>query len=94
MSDTPAQESTGTHGLAPEFLEMLVCPLGKADLHLEGDTLVCTRCGPAFRIEDGIPILLIEEAKLPDAVNSVDDLPCCKDAPADKPSEGVASSGD
>jgi len=76
MSET-SREST--QGLAPEFLEMLVCPLGKADLQAEGETLVCTRCGLVFRIEDGIPILLIEEATLPDGVNSVDDLPCCQD---------------
>jgi uncharacterized protein YbaR (Trm112 family) len=89
MSDTSSQDNAGSHGLAPEFLEMLVCPLGKADLQPDGDTLVCTRCGPVFRIEDGIPILLIEEAKLPDSAKSVDDLPCCKDAsPAANESAG------
>ena len=73
MSSNEKQE---THQLAPEFLEMLVCPMGKEDLKLENDTLVCTRCGPIFRIEDGIPILLIEEAKLPEGVSSLEELPC------------------
>jgi len=73
MSTNDKQE---THQLAPEFLEMLVCPMGKEDLRLENDTLICTRCGPVFRIEDGIPILLIEEAKLPESASSIEELPC------------------
>lgn len=73
MSTNDKQE---THQLAPEFLEMLVCPMGKEDLRLENDTLTCTRCGPVFRIEDGIPILLIEEAKLPESAASIEELPC------------------
>ena len=47
------------------LLSLLVCPLGKAPLRREGDTLVCTRCGPCFSIKDDIPNMLIEEAQLP-----------------------------
>ena len=65
-----------------ELLEMLVCPLGKAELRLEGDTLVCTRCGPKFRIDDGIPIMLIEEAVLPPGIARIEDLPCMTATPA------------
>jgi len=50
--------------------------MGKADLKLEGNYLICTRCGPKFRIEDDIPIMLIEEAELPTGIQSVADLPC------------------
>jgi hypothetical protein len=62
-----------------DLLELLVCPLGKADLRLEKNTLVCTRCGPVFQIDDGIPILLIDEAKLPEGIGSIDELPCQKE---------------
>lgn len=59
-----------------ELLDILVCPMGKAELKLEGDWLVCTRCGPRFRIEDDIPIMLIDEAELPEGVPSIEQLPC------------------
>jgi len=64
--------------LDPKLLEILVCPLGKADLRLEGEMLVCSRCGPKFPIKDGIPIMLIEEAQLPDGCASIEDLDCQK----------------
>ncbi len=76
-------------GISRDLLEMLVCPLGKAELRLEGETLICTRCGPAFKIEDGIPIMLIEEATLPEGIQGIEDLPCQKEAEA----EGDAGTG-
>lgn len=65
--------------ISKDLLEILVCPLGKAELKLENDKLVCTRCGVKFRIEDDIPIMLIDEAELPEGVSSVDDLECMKE---------------
>ena len=48
-----------------DLLDILCCPRTKADLVLEGDTLVSvdkeTRL--RYRIEDDIPILLIDEAE-------------------------------
>jgi uncharacterized protein YbaR (Trm112 family) len=51
-----------------ELMEILCCPVDKHDLELEVDsrddeeiltgTLVCTECGEAYPIEDGIPNLL------------------------------------
>ncbi len=64
--------------ISEDLLKILVCPLGKADLRLEGNKLVCTRCGVKYRIEDDIPIMLIEEAELPEGVTSIDDLECLK----------------
>ena len=61
-----------------ELLDILVCPMGKAELRLEGNTLVCTRCGPRFRIEDDIPIMLIDDAELPEGITRIEDLPCMK----------------
>lgn len=88
MSDTQSKGARGdtpsetverypdTCGVAPDLLELLVCPLGKAELELGEGTLKCTRCGPVFRIEDGIPIMLIDEARLPEDCSGVKDLPC------------------
>lgn len=59
-----------------DLLDILACPLGKSELRLEGEKLVCTRCGVKFPIENGIPVMLIEEAELPPGCERVEDLPC------------------
>jgi len=45
------------------LLEILACPKCKTKVELTGDRLVCIRCGRRYRIEDGIPIMLLEEAE-------------------------------
>ena len=47
-----------------ELLEILACPKCKGELQLAADDseLRCVECRLAYRIDDGIPILLIEEA--------------------------------
>jgi uncharacterized protein YbaR (Trm112 family) len=50
-----------------ELLELLACPSGDhAPLREErqGDAtvLVCTFCGSSFPVQDGIPVLLLDEA--------------------------------
>ena len=49
----------------PRLLELLVCPLSRADLVLDGETLVSTDPGTRrrYRIDDGIPVLLIDESE-------------------------------
>lgn len=64
------------------LLALLVCPMGKASLRREGNTLICTRCGPRFSIEDDIPNMLIEEAELPPGCRSLANLPCVRDGDA------------
>lgn len=51
--------------LAPELLEILVCPKCKGDLDYRPTeaVLICAACRLAYRIEDDIPIMLIDEAK-------------------------------
>jgi uncharacterized protein YbaR (Trm112 family) len=51
--------------LAPELLEILVCPKCKGDLEYRRDpeTLVCHTCRLVYRVEDEIPLMLIDEAK-------------------------------
>jgi uncharacterized protein YbaR (Trm112 family) len=46
-----------------ELLDILVCPVDKAKVKLEGDRLVCEQCGRAYPVRDGIPIMLEEEAE-------------------------------
>jgi uncharacterized protein YbaR (Trm112 family) len=51
--------------LAPELLDILVCPKCKGDLEYRPDeaVLICNTCRLACPVEDGIPIMLIDEAK-------------------------------
>lgn len=67
MSETPSQ-------LSPELLEILVCPLTRSPLRQEGDSLVATQpdgAGLRYPIRDGIPVLLMDEASLPDGIDSL-----------------------
>ncbi|AKK08677.1 Trm112 family protein [Corynebacterium testudinoris] len=50
--------------LDPQLLEVLACPKDKGPLtYLEEDNvLVNERLGLAYRIDDGIPVMLIDEA--------------------------------
>jgi uncharacterized protein len=47
-----------------DLLDILVCPVDKAKVHLQGDKLVCERCNRAYPIRDGIPIMLEDEAEI------------------------------
>jgi uncharacterized protein YbaR (Trm112 family) len=51
--------------LAPELLEILVCPKCKGDLEYrtEPEELVCHACRLIYAVDDGIPIMLIDEAR-------------------------------
>ncbi len=62
--------------ISSELLEVLHCPIGKAPLRQADHNLVCSACGAAFPVKDGIPILLIDEAILPDGVNDISELKC------------------
>jgi uncharacterized protein YbaR (Trm112 family) len=46
--------------LSEVLVDVLVCPKDHADLRLEGNELVCVRCGTRYPIEDGIPNMLID----------------------------------
>ena len=51
--------------ISKELLDVLCCPETKADLVLDGDFLVSTdkQTRRRYRIEDDIPIMLIEESE-------------------------------
>lgn len=53
-------------GPAPELLEIIVCPACHGSLALGGGAepeLVCQDCGLAYPVRDGIPVLLVDEAR-------------------------------
>ena len=49
----------------PKLLEVLVCPLTKTPLVYDKDAkeLISKKAGLAFPIRDGVPIMLVEEAR-------------------------------
>lgn len=51
-----------------ELLELLVCPLTRSKLRLDGNELVGEVGELRYPIRDGIPVLLVDEAKLPEGV--------------------------
>jgi uncharacterized protein len=52
-------------GVDPKLLEILVCPLTKGPLVLDAarNELVSKQANLAYPIRDGIPIMLVEEAR-------------------------------
>ena len=44
-----------------ELLDILACPACKGDVKLDGEKIVCTKCGLRYPIKDGIPVMLIDE---------------------------------
>jgi uncharacterized protein YbaR (Trm112 family) len=71
--------------ISQELLELLRCPLDPAHAARLEDTpegLVCQRCRLTFAVREGIPCMLVEEARLPPDCPSLSALPCQKPAPA------------
>lgn len=66
--------------ITPEMLEVLRCPIDptrEARLVVEDDVkLMCSRCRVQFKIREGFPSLLSEEATLPDGAENLRMLPC------------------
>lgn len=49
--------------ISKELLEVLACPKCKGPVELKNDGLECASCRLRYRIDDGIPVMLIEEAE-------------------------------
>ena len=54
-----------THDVDPKLLEILVCPLTKGPLQYdrENQELLSRNAKLAYPIRDGIPIMLVDEAR-------------------------------
>lgn len=61
-----------------KILDELLCPAGKYPLKDEGEFLICTNCGAKYPVKNGIPMLMIDDAVLPDGVNTAQELKCFK----------------
>jgi uncharacterized protein len=53
--------------LDPGLLDIIVCPDCHGELAVTGEELVCQACGLAYPVRDGIPVLLVDEARRPGA---------------------------
>lgn len=51
--------------LSKKLLDVLACPQCKGSLKYEKENqkLICRKCRLAYRIEKGIPIMMVEEAE-------------------------------
>jgi uncharacterized protein len=54
--------SLGANVIDDELLSILVCPSDRGPLLLAGEVLYNPRLRRAYRIEDNIPVLLVDEA--------------------------------
>jgi uncharacterized protein YbaR (Trm112 family) len=67
----------------PQALAWLRCPIDpKRNAALVDDEthLTCSNCKVRFRIRDGIPNLIADEAELPEGCTSKKQLPCQRPA--------------
>ncbi|CAN5358723.1 hypothetical protein BH10PLA2_BH10PLA2_33800 [soil metagenome] len=64
--------------ISQDLLEILRCPMDPSRTHLtlETDKLSCDRGRVNVKINDGFPVLVIEEAELPPGCESITNLPC------------------
>ena len=46
-----------------ELLDILACPVCKAEVKLVENKIVCQKCGRKYPVRDGIPIMLEEAAE-------------------------------
>lgn len=49
--------------VSPQLLEIIVCPDCHGELREAASELLCQGCGLAYPIQDGIPVLLVDEAR-------------------------------
>ena len=57
-----------------DILSIMRCPLTRSALGQQGDELVAEVGGLRYPIRDGIPVLLIDEAKLPEGISTLDEF--------------------
>ena len=62
---TPTPDAPAAARVDPRLLEILVCPLTKAPLRYDAaaQELISEGAGLAYPIRDGIPIMLVDEAR-------------------------------
>ena len=67
MSEEPGgqEESAAPSAIDPRLLEILACPLTKGPLEYDraAGELISRQAGLAYPVRDGIPIMLVDEAR-------------------------------
>jgi uncharacterized protein YbaR (Trm112 family) len=56
--------SANVDEIPQDLLEILVCPVDHGKVSLQGAELVCAECGRAYPVRDGIPVMLVDEARM------------------------------
>ncbi len=46
-----------------DLLDILACPICKGEVKQKDDWIICLKCRKKYPISDGIPVMLIDEAK-------------------------------
>lgn len=65
MEQNNYNEKEMTKEIDPKLLEILVCPVTKETLIWDKDNqeLISKKAGLAYKVKDGIPIMLVDEAR-------------------------------
>ena len=58
----------------PQLLEILVCPLTRSRLRQDGDWLIGEVGGLKYPIHDGIPVLLVDKAQMPQGIANLEEF--------------------
>ncbi|HJM91830.1 MAG: Trm112 family protein [Alphaproteobacteria bacterium] len=60
-----SEDNSASSGVDPKLLEILVCPLTKGPLRYdrEAEELISEQARLAYPIREGIPIMLVDEAR-------------------------------
>lgn len=49
-----------------ELLNIMCCPACRGEVVEQEERIVCQKCGRKYPICDGIPVMLIDEAEMPE----------------------------
>jgi hypothetical protein len=49
-----------------ELLKIMCCPACRGDVVERDEKIVCLQCGRRYPIRDGIPVMLIDRAEMPE----------------------------
>lgn len=67
-------ETATNNRIDPDLLTILRCPLTRSKLRQEGDFLIGEVGGLMYPVREGIPVMLVEEARLPAGIGSLDEF--------------------
>lgn len=70
-----AEKKTGSSGVDPRLLELLICPVSRQPLVYDAanDELISKKARLAYPIRNGIPLMLVDEARDLDALPGAED---------------------